>query len=195
MRIIATGFEPFENRKLNQSSELVRQLHLQSQFSIETLVLPVEWEACFEPLDSKLNALKEPALVLCFGEASRSVLNFECVGLNRRHSKSPDNMGKFKCNEPIISSGPLALETSWDLARLQSSYLETQTSLELSFSAGTYICNEVLYRCLNYKGAPIAPAFIHCPIETHSLSLTKQVQSIELMIQFLKENPDVCFRS
>ena len=195
MNILASYFEPFEERKVNQSKGLVRQLQSVTEQVLSVVELPVEWESCFMPLQKELSKIKERTLVLSFGEASRENLNFECIALNKKHSKAPDNKGVVCKNQKILKGGELALMSDWNIEKLDNLFQEKLLPIEMSYSAGTYVCNEVFYKSLRAQTQRVSAAFIHCPIDSQQVSLTKQAESIELVLQFLKENPDVCFRN
>ena len=160
MRLIVTGFEPFGGSTVNASWEAVRRLE-----SVEKRLLPVS----FARAKDEINALvaEAPDAILCVGEADgRSVISVERVAVNWMDARIPDNDGAKPIDQRIGADSPAAyfatLPTRSIVARLQDAGIPA----ELSYTAGTYVCNCAFYALMDAiarSGKPILGGFIHVP--------------------------------
>ena len=120
------------------------------------------------------NKIKEskPDFILGIGVAiGINKLRIEKLGLNYKYAKIPDNKGKKAKAEKIEEKGKLAYETGINVLDFVDSLKQKQIPCEISFNAGTYVCNYAYYNCLNYinrennekKNKEIKTLFIHIP--------------------------------
>lgn len=160
MRLIVTGFEPFGGSETNASWEAVQRLE-----GVEKRLLPVS----FARAKDEINALvaEAPDAIICVGEAGgRSAISVERVAVNCLDARIPDNDGAQPIDQQIVANGPAAyfatLPTRGIVARLQDAGI----SAELSYTAGTYVCNCAFYALMDAiarSGKPILGGFIHVP--------------------------------
>ena len=93
MKILLTGFEPFDNSPINPSEQIVRTLEDEAipGVQLETVVLPVDLMRGSEILLGALEAAR-PDAALCLGQASRrSVISIERIAVNLLDFRIPDN--------------------------------------------------------------------------------------------------------
>lgn len=164
VRVAVTGFEPFDGREKNQSWELVRRLR--GRPGVEVTRLPVDFRRLGPAVDRIVRT--RPEAILMVGEGPGQVLRIEQVGLNVAHADRPDNAGRRPRSEAVVSAGPLALRATWDAAAIAGRLHREGIEASVSFHAGTYACNAVLYRALYLaRGAVpgVGPAigFLHVP--------------------------------
>ena len=106
-KILVTGFEPFGGSRLNPSQLLVTALQREEipGVKLETLVLPVEFEAASKLLLSKVRECN-PALVISFGQAEgREAITPEKIAINLDDARIPDNSGDQRQSRVIDSKG------------------------------------------------------------------------------------------
>lgn len=172
MKILLTGFEPFGGSTLNPSEQVVKALAAQPPAGIElvTAILPVERHAGPQRLLEAVQAA-QPQAVLCLGEAGgRALVCIERVALNLLDYRIPDNAGESCQDEPIFPDGPAAYFSTLPLRAMLAAVQAAGVPVELSLSAGAYLCNQVLYTLLHT--CPIPGGFIHLP------SLPEQVTAL-----------------
>lgn len=159
MRILVTGFEPFLEHRLNPSADLCESVVRRTSKDLELLglILPVSYKDSFQILSANLNSQKYDALFMLGLAASRENVSIEKIALNRIHCQDPDQNGLVYTDQIIEAQGPLALETKMKLAPLPD-------SAELSFYAGTYVCNYLYFKIL-YLYPHLPSLFIHIPKE------------------------------
>lgn len=105
--------------------------------------------------------------VILFGEAhTRSALSLERVALNLMDYRLPDNAGRQVVDEPVIPRAPTAHLATLPLRAMKAACERAGVPCELSLSAGTFLCNETMFRLLDHAargGAPRMAGFVHLP--------------------------------
>jgi pyroglutamyl-peptidase len=168
MRLLLTGFEPFGRSTINPSEQVVRALAAESLdgVSLAPLILPVERE---EGPATLLRAVErdQPDAVLCLGEAGRRpAVSVERVAINLLDYAISDNAGNQLVDEPICSQGPAAYFVTLPARAIWAAINGAGVPVELSLSAGSFLCNQVTYELLHYlatRALPIPAGFIHLP--------------------------------
>ena len=160
MRLIVTGFEPFGGAEVNASWEAVRRLD-----GVEKVLLPVSFARAAEGLRALVAG--EPDAVICVGEAGgRSAISVERVAVNLMDARIPDNDGAQPVDESILPGGPAAYLSTLPTRAISARLGEAGLPAELSYTAGTYVCNCAFYALMDAVGRsarPILGGFIHVP--------------------------------
>ena len=162
MKILVTGFKPFLGEALNPSEILSQDL--QKHFSeVRSLILPVEFENAFLKLEEHLK-IYQYSYVILLGQASgRSKIGFEKIGLNWQQSEHADEKGYKPTTGEIHLGEVLALMSQFDVDSAVQSLKQDKKPVEVSFSAGTYVCNDLYYRALKqFNESKIV--FVHVPM-------------------------------
>ena len=163
MKILVTGFEPFGGEAVNPSQLVLRALPRRiGEAELLPLTLPVSFARAGE-LALAAVAAEKPGAVLALGQAGgRAGLTLERIAVNLADARIPDNDGCQPREEPLCPGGPDGLFASLPLGRLLEAIREAGLPASLSLSAGTFVCNALLYRLRH--GAPEVPAgFLHLP--------------------------------
>jgi pyroglutamyl-peptidase len=175
MRVLLTGFEPFNNSPINPSQEVVQRLTNCPPDGIELYpaILPVEHRRGPQAL---LRALGEsqPEAVVCLGEAGSVGICIERVAINLIDDTIPDNAGECWVDQPVVPGGPAAYFTTLPVKVMQQAILEAGVPVDLSLSAGAFLCNQIAYTLLHYLASRqaagdiaadinIPAGFIHLP--------------------------------
>ncbi len=165
MRILVTGFEPFGGRNRNPSREAALALDglTLGGVRIAARVLPVDTRGAPRQLDAAIADLR-PDAVVCLGEAARRTkISIERVAVNLLDFPIPDNTGQQPVDQEVVVGGPVAYFATLPVRRLRDA-LADETPVELSMSAGTYLCNQVMYHALHTQAKTGVPAgFVHLP--------------------------------
>lgn len=164
-KLLITGFEPFGGEQINPSWEAVSSLSEEiNGYTLTKLRLPVVFgEAARIVLDSAKEI--SPDVIICVGQAGgRGAITPELVGINLRHASIPDNKGNMPCDERIIENGNDAYFSTLPVRKIAESITASGVPSQVSYSAGAYVCNDVLYTLLaQYNGSDIKIGFIHVP--------------------------------
>ncbi|MEY3346384.1 MAG: hypothetical protein RIR40_109, partial [Actinomycetota bacterium] len=166
-KILVTGFEPFAGSQLNPSQLLVTALKKEEipGATLETLILPVEFEAASEQLLSKVRECN-PALVISFGQAEgREAITPEKIAINLDDARIPDNSGDQRSNQTIIDSAPDGYFSTLPVERMVEAIKAEGISSQLSLSAGAFVCNHIFFMLQHsLRGTGIKSGFIHLPL-------------------------------
>jgi pyroglutamyl-peptidase len=189
--ILLTGFEPFGDSYINPSEKIVKHLNginIAGQ-DIHTLILPVD---TFQAPVQLINALRqnEPAAVVCLGVAlGRPAISIERLAVNLMDFRIPDNSGIQVMDQPIIEHGPAALFSTLPVRKIYEGLINRGIPAELSLSAGTYLCNQIMYCLLEYcshLSSSLPGGFIHLPALPEQAALRQQPtpsMNFETMLQ------------
>jgi pyroglutamyl-peptidase len=171
---LLTGFQPFLDHPINPTEEIVHRLNQKKigNYHIEGRILPVVFEEAGEEMGGLLDQV-QPDCVISIGlAAGRTKVTPERVAINCRDG-APDNTGKSYENDLIEKSGDVAYFSTLPLKKLVKSMKANNLPAEISNTAGTYVCNNVMYKVLYElrKAEKEIPAgFIHIPA-SHELAL------------------------
>lgn len=167
--LLISGFEPFGGEVSNPSWEAVECLpDTIGEFTLVKVRLPVVFDEAAERLLAVAEEV-QPHAILCVGQAGGgSAITPEMVGINLRHATIPDNLGNQPKDEPVLAEGDTAYFSTLPVRKMAEAILEAGIPAQVSYSAGTFVCNEVLYRTLaHYHGTSTRAAFLHVPYATH----------------------------
>lgn len=165
--VLVTGFEAFGGEKTNPSWEACRRLPAAiGPTRVETLQVACEFRRCIETVAGAIERLR-PALVICVGQAGgRAHLSIERVAINVDDARAPDSAGARPIGEPIAAGGPVAYFSTVPIKAMACAVRAAGIPVEVSNTAGTYVCNHLLYGVLHYlaaSGLTARAGFIHVP--------------------------------
>lgn len=146
-KILVTGFKPFEEEKINPSLEVLKNLH-RDDVEIYHLELEVEYDKDYFKIENKIKEF-DPDYIILLGQAGRrSKVSLEYFALNMQSGNIKDNQGKQYHHHQIDENLPNAYHTQIDLVKFMQ--INSFLPCYISYHAGTFICNEVYYKTLNY---------------------------------------------
>lgn len=169
--ILLTGFDPFGGSRENPSALLAEALHGQriAGHRVVAAQLPTVFGQSLQRLQDLLGDHR-PALTLCLGQAGgRAALSLERVGINLNDARIADNAGQQPVDTPVVPGGPPAYFTNLPIKVMLRAVQHAGVPCEVSQTAGTFVCNHVLYGLMHLLHTPgRAPAgarggFVHVP--------------------------------
>lgn len=164
-KLLITGFEPFGGEVINPSWEAVKFLPPKiNGYQLTKLCIPVVFTEAAETVIKTAEEIR-PDVILCIGQAGgRNAITPELVGINLRHASIPDNNGNEPKEDAIISGGENAYFSTLPVRKIADAISADGVPAKISYSAGAYVCNDVLYTLLHrYKEATTRVGFIHIP--------------------------------
>ena len=164
-KLLITGFDPFGGESVNPSWEAVKLLpEAVGAYQLTKLQIPTVFGLAARTVLETAEVLL-PEVILCIGQAGgRSNITPEVVTINLREAKIADNAGAQPVNVPIVSGGPAAYFATVPVRKMVSAMEQAGFPAVLSYTAGTFVCNDVLYSLLHhYDGSQIRVGFIHVP--------------------------------
>ena len=165
--ILITGFEPFAKESINPSWLAVKALpETINDYKIYKLELPTEYENSTKLLKEAIQEIK-PEVVICVGQAGgKKSITIEKVAINLLDYPIKDNSGYQPIDELIKEKGPTAYFSTLPIKKIVEKVNEANISCEISYSAGTFVCNSIMYTLLDVTNnyyPNIKAGFIHVP--------------------------------
>lgn len=202
MKILITGFDPFGGESLNPAFEAVKLL---PDYIRGAEIIKLEVPTVFGKGAEKLReAIREhgPNFVICIGQAGgRSNITVEKVAINFKDARIADNEGNQPLDEKIKEDGENAYFSSLPVKAMVSKINENGIPAALSYTAGTYVCNEIMYQLLymlDREFQRIKGGFIHVPFATSqavgkagivpSMALADISRALELAVEAVLDN-------
>lgn len=175
-RVLLTGFEPFGGEPINPSRLATRALDGEVIFGVTVVAreLPCVFGASLEALDELLDELS-PELVIAVGQAGdRGAVSLERVAINLDDAPIPDNRGRRPIDRPIDPAGPPAFFTTLPVKAMAHAIDRAHIPVELSQSAGAFVCNHVFYGLMQRAEARgFRAGFVHVPLLPEQLARAK----------------------
>lgn len=165
--VLVTGFDAFCGETVNPSWQICEQLPAAiGGLRVQTCRVPCEFGRAIEVVTEAIDRHR-PALVVCLGQAGgRAHLSVERVAINVDDARIEDNAGARPIDEPVAVDGPPAYFATLPIKAMAKAMRDAGVPAEVSNSAGTYVCNHVMYGVLHHLArSPSATraGFIHVP--------------------------------
>lgn len=205
MKILVTGFDPFGGERVNPAFEVIKKLSSNiSGAQVIKLEVPTVFKKSVE-LALKTIEKEKPDFVLCIGQAGgRAAISIERVAINIDDASIPDNENNQPVDLAIDTEGMPCYFATIPIKAIAKAIRSKNTPALISNSAGTYVCNHIMYGILNYiykNNLNIKAGFIHIPYipeqvlnkaNTPSMSLETTVLAIETAIEtIVTTNQDI----
>lgn len=196
MKIIVTGFDPFGGEKINPSIECVMALPEIEGVKLIRLELPTVFKESAKRLNEVINDVK-PDAVLSVGQAGgRAGITMERIAINVDDARIPDNISQQPIDEEIQVEGEAAYFSTLPIKRIVKAIREAGISAEVSNSAGTFVCNHIMYQALfaaTKADKPFKAGFMHIPFipeqttDKPSLSLEESTKALQIAIETIRD--------
>ncbi len=174
--ILVCGFEPFGGQEVNPALEAVRNLPACiGGVHVETVAMPVVYDCVLETVRASVERLDAAAVVLVGQAAGRPDVTVERVAINVDDCPEPDNAGAVRCDVAIDPQGPAAYFSTLPVRDMVAAMCAAGVPASVSNTAGTYVCNHVMYATLNWAASSrpdLKAGFVHVPL-LHSQALDK----------------------
>ena len=163
MTVILTGFEPFANYDTNPSAQLIEWFRPQAQeLDITCMTLPVSAQEIPRLVGEML--ARKPQAVIALGLGSGAAIRIERVAVNLADFRIPDASQDQPVDQSITAQGPNAYFSTLPVREITDQLLAQGIPATLSNTAGTYLCNMLLYSLLHAThGSRVPVGFVHLP--------------------------------
>lgn len=169
-KILVTGFAPFNAQRINPSQLLLPELEAHfksSQIQLLTALLPVEQYVAVEKSIKVIETFK-PDIVISLGQAAgRDDISIERIAINVDDYPFADNAGNQPIDKLIVKEGESAYFSTLPVKAIVQSICLQGIAASVSNSAGTYVCNHLMYGLLHYASQrmhkTLQVGFIHIP--------------------------------
>jgi len=163
--LLITGFNPFGGEEINPAWEAVSILpKIIGEYNIHPLLIPTEFENAFPRILDAAKTIR-PDVIISVGQAGgRKDITPEMVAINLKYAGIPDNAGEMPKDEPVAADGPDAYFATIPVRKMADAIRHAGLPGSVSYSAGTFVCNTVMYSVLHhYKNTDVKAGFIHVP--------------------------------
>lgn len=197
MRVLVTAFGPFGGQQINPALQVLNalpgQLHGTDLVKLE---VPTAFHLSARAAIEKIRTIKPDAVVMLGQAGGRMGITVERVALNIDDADIPDNKGVKPADAPIAQDGPAAYFATLPIKSMVSAIIKSGVPASISNTAGTYVCNHLLYSVLHLlaKELPGTRAgFVHLPwlpeqikkkdLSSFRLALEEQVRGVSAAIK------------
>ena len=167
MKLLLTGFTPFDGEKINPALEAVKRVKPEiAGMEIVKLEVPTVFGESVRLVAEAIER-EQPDFVLSIGQAGgRAEITPERVAINVDDARIPDNVGQQPIDVPIFADGENAYFATLPVKAMAEAIQKAGLPAALSNTAGTFVCNHLMYGVLhhlhqNHKSAKAG--FIHVP--------------------------------
>lgn len=164
-KLLITGFDPFGGERINPAWEAVKLLpDTIGEYTLTKLEIPTVFGVAAESIIAKAEEI-HPDVIISVGQAGgRAAVTPEMLGINLRFASIPDNAGLMPRDIPIAEGGPAAYFSTLPVRAMAQAVSDCGIAGAVSYSAGTFVCNDVLYTLLrHFDGSGTRVGFIHLP--------------------------------
>ncbi|MGI5893668.1 MAG: pyroglutamyl-peptidase I [Candidatus Merdivicinus sp.] len=196
VKILLTAFNPFGGASVNPSWEAVSRVSEEMDgIVLKKLLVPTIFGESGDIVNATANEWDANAII-CVGQAGgRYDISLERVAINLDDASIPDNAGNQPIDRPISENGSAAYFSSIPNKAIIAALHQAGIPASLSNTAGTYVCNHLLYRVMEeiaLHASSRLGGFIHVPYlpqqvlhhsHTPSMSLECIVRALEIAVQ------------
>lgn len=192
--LLITGFEPFGGETINPAWEAVKALPEQiGGWQLRKLQIPTVF------------GLAAARTLACAAECRPGCGPVHRAGGNAqrrdagicRHQPAPrahsGQPWKSAADEPVVPGGPTAYFATVPVRAMTAAIEAQGIPAAVSYTAGTYVCNDLLYTLLHhYAETPVRAGFIHVPFLPEqapqgvaSMPLAQMIRALEAAVSAL----------
>ncbi|MGP4116675.1 pyroglutamyl-peptidase I [Levilactobacillus zymae] len=196
MKILVTGFDPFDHATVNPAWEAVRRLPATVKTAtIVTQEIPTVFGQSAEVLHAAI-VRERPDVVLSIGQAGgRAALTPERVAINLDDARIADNAGQRPQDQSIQPTGAPAYFTQLPVKEMVAAIQQAGLPAQLSTTTGTFVCNHLMYQAQYLRATEfpdLRAGFLHIPFlpeqvihrpGTPSLALADAVRGITAALE------------
>ncbi|MGX4600492.1 pyroglutamyl-peptidase I [Faecalimicrobium sp. JNUCC 81] len=196
MKVLLTGFDPFGGEPVNPAEEAVKMVSNNiNGAEVIKITIPTVMTKSVEAIEKAIEEY-HPDIVISVGQAGgRFDITPERVAINMDDFRIKDNEGNQVIDKTIKEDGQVAYFSNLPIKAMVKHMNENQIPASVSNTAGTFVCNHVMYGILymiDKKYPNIKGGFIHIPYMTSQIidkkntpfmSLQEIVRGLELAIE------------
>lgn len=183
MKILVTGFDPFEGEPTNPAIESVKRIDNDIEGAeIIKLEIPTVFQKSADVVEAKIREIN-PDVVLSVGQAGgRYGITVERVAINQDDARIEDNEGNQPIDTAIREDGAPAYFATLPIKAMVEEIKKENIPASVSNTAGTFVCNHIMYQDLYLaeKYGNIKAGFIHVPYLTEQVVDKKDTASMSL---------------
>lgn len=164
MKVLITGFDPFNQETINPAYEAIKRLpDSYNDVQLTKIEIPTSFNRAFSVIKPYLDQ-KYDAVIMVGQAGGRKEISLEKVAINYIDAKICDNDQKLFSHQLINANGKDAYFTTLPIIKLLDKLIEEKIPAKISYTAGTFVCNYLMYRVLEYlNNQKTIVGFVHVP--------------------------------
>jgi pyroglutamyl-peptidase len=173
-KLLLTGFEPFLAFTVNPTMRIVEELNGQEirGYQVFGRVLTVDFASSGAQLLTHMEEIKPDAVISLGLAGGRYKITPERIAINVKDGAA-DNQGNSPIDESIHLEGEPGYFSTLPIRQMVNQLIKEGYPAAISNTAGTYLCNNVMYEALHYaktNNSDMKAGFIHIPA-SHELAI------------------------
>ncbi|WP_340400746.1 pyroglutamyl-peptidase I [Paenibacillus sp. FSL H8-0079] len=188
VKILISGFEPFGGDAVNPTGALMEALanEVMDGAELKTVLLPVHFNECADLLIAEMEVYRPDVVIACGLAKGRTAITPERIAVNVKDippGSYADNQGQRPVDEPIVDGSPDGIFSTLPIRAMVNDMTAAGIPAAVSNTAGTYICNNTMYRVLDHIRVgqlPIRAGFVHFPASTEMAVLQPSVPALPI---------------
>lgn len=165
MKILLCAFDPFGGESINPALEAVKAVKVDG-IELVKAEIPTVFYKSLEKATVIIDEIAPDAVIMIGQAGGRANVTPERVAINISDANIDDNEGNRPSDEPIEVGAPAAYFSTLPIKKIVEKLKEENIPAAVSNSAGTFVCNHLMYGVLNHiakKGLKTVAGFIHIP--------------------------------
>jgi len=173
-KLLLTGFEPFLTFTVNPTMKIVEELDGMTigEYEVTSKILSVDFAQSGAQLIHYLEEIKPDAVISLGLAGGRYKITPERIAINVKDGAA-DNQGHIPLDETIQLEGDPGYFSTLPIRLMVEELTMQGLPAAISNTAGTYLCNNVMYEALHYaklNNLNMPCGFIHIPA-SHELAI------------------------
>ena len=149
MKVLVTGFDPFGGDTVNPAFEAVKRLPASiAGAEVAVLEIPTVFRKSIDAIMRRVDEWGADRVLMVGQAGGRFEMTVERIGINVDDARIPDNEGNQPVDEPIDPDGPAACFATIPVKAVVERIRKRGVPAKVSNTAGTFVCNHVLYGVL-----------------------------------------------
>ncbi|HEY4554515.1 MAG TPA: pyroglutamyl-peptidase I [Bacillaceae bacterium] len=166
-KLLLTGFEPFLDFPVNPTMKIVEELDGEriNGYQVVGKIMAVDFSKSGQQILTFFEEVRPNAVISLGLAGGRHKITPERIAINCNDG-ARDNTGNIPKGEKIIEGGPDGIFSTLPVSAMAEALNEAGYPAEISNTAGTYLCNHVMYQMLYYlqtHSLDVPSGFIHIP--------------------------------
>jgi pyroglutamyl-peptidase len=184
-KVLVTGFAPFDGEHINPSYEAIKSIDPKTlPCELMTMEVPTEFYTSAKHVTDVIHSFLPDVIILVGQAGGRKEISVERVAINIDDASIPDNRGIKPTDHEISVFGQPAYFATLPIKTIVRALQDHGFPAGISNSAGTYVCNHLMYSVLHELAMNTSlhaiAGFIHVPYTTEQVKDKPHVFALEL---------------
>ena len=197
MKILLSGFEPFDGEDINPSLEAIRLVKEKiKDCEIVKLELPVVFNRADDIVCNELSKNEYDAVLMIGQAGGRKFITPERVAININDARIKDNEGNKPTDEIMSKDSPAAYFSTLPIRKMLEYMKSKNIPCDISNSAGTFVCNNLMFGVLDYiskNNMNTIAGFMHVPYVETQIKDKRDMPYLEMNI--IVEGIEACIEA